>query len=101
MLYHQNTLFATNEKQFYQEVNGRSNIPNEALDAQKAPEFWSNIWSIPGDFNENVLWLPKVKRGLSEIEKQEGIRITVENVKTVKRKMSKWKAPRLDCVQGI
>ena len=30
---HQNTLFVTNQKQFYQELDGRSNIPNEALDA--------------------------------------------------------------------
>ena len=38
--YHQNTLFATNQKQFYQELDGRSNIPNKATDGQ----FWSNIW---------------------------------------------------------
>ena len=37
--YHQNTLFATNQKQFYQERDGRSNIPNEAPDVQEASEF--------------------------------------------------------------
>ena len=47
--YHQNTLFATNQKQFYQELDGRSNIPNKATDAQ----FWSNIWSIPGNFERS------------------------------------------------
>ena len=31
--YHLNTMFATNQKQFYQELDGRSNIPNEAPDA--------------------------------------------------------------------
>ena len=41
--YHQNTLFATNEKQFYQELDGRSNILNKASDAQEPSEFWSNI----------------------------------------------------------
>ena len=50
--YHQNTLFATTQKDFYQEIDGRSNIPNEAPDAQEASEFWSNIWSIPANFNE-------------------------------------------------
>ena len=44
--YHQNTLFATNEKQFYQELDGRSNIPIKAPDAQEASELWSNIWPI-------------------------------------------------------
>ena len=49
--YHQITLLATNQKQFYQELDGRSNIPNKVPDAQEASEFWSNIWSIPGNFN--------------------------------------------------
>ena len=65
--YYQNTLFATNQKQFYQELDGRSNIPNKALDAQEASEFWSNIWSIPGNFNENDSWLPKVKESLNQV----------------------------------
>ena len=98
--YHQNTLFATNKKQFYQELDDRSNIPNKPLDAQEASEFWSNIWSIPGNFNKTASWLPKVKERLSEIEKQEDIRISVENVKTTIRKMTNWKAPGSDFVQG-
>ena len=71
--YHQNTLFATNQKQFYQELDGRSNIPNKAPDAQEVSEFWSNIWSIPGNFNKNCSRLPKVKERLSEFDKQEDI----------------------------
>ena len=93
-------MFATNQKQFYQELDGRSNIPNKAPDAQEASEFWSNIWSIPGNFNKNASWLPKVKERLSEFDKQEDIRISVENVKTTIKKMTNWKAPGLDCVQG-
>ena len=66
--YHQNALFATNQKQFYQKLHGHSNIPNKAPDAQEASEFWSNIWSIPGNLNKNASWLPKVKERLSEID---------------------------------
>ena len=98
--YHQNPLFATNQKQFYQELDGGRNIPNKAPDAQEASEFWSNIWSIRGNFKENASWLPKVKERLSEIDKQEDIRISVENVKTAIRKMTNWKVPGPDCVQG-
>ena len=85
---HQNTLFVTNQKQFYQELDGLSNIPNEALDAQEVSEFWSNIWSITGNFSQNASWLPKVKGSLNEIEKQKDIRIGVENVKTAIREMT-------------
>ena len=97
--YYQNTLFETNQKQFYHELDGRINIPNEVPDAPEASEFWSNICSIPGNFNENTPWLPKVKECLSETEKQENIRISVQNVKTAIRKMTNWKAPGPDCVQ--
>ena len=46
-------------KQFHQELDGRSNIPNVAPDVQEASEFSSNIWSIPGNFNENASWSPR------------------------------------------
>ena len=49
----------------------------------------TNILSIPGNFNENPSWLPKVKEGISETGKQEDIRIDVENVKTTIRKTGK------------
>ena len=91
---------ATNQKQFYQELDSCSNIPNEAPDAQKTSEFWNNIWSIPRNFNEKASWLPKVKERLSEIKKQEDIKTSVENEKTAIRKMTNWKALGPDWAQG-
>ena len=55
---------------------------------------------ITGNFNENASWVPEVKERLSEIEKQEDIWISVGNGKSAIRKMSNWKAPGPDCVQG-
>ena len=45
-LYHQNTFFATHQKQFYQERDGRSNIPNKAPDAQEVSDFCRNLWLV-------------------------------------------------------
>ena len=59
-----------------------------------------NIWSIPRNFNENASWFPKLKERLSEIRWQEDIRISFDNVKTTVRKMTNWKAPGTDFVQG-
>ena len=42
-----------------------------------------------------------VKEWLSEFDKQEDIRISVKNVKMALRKMSNWKAPGPDSVQGF
>ena len=99
LYYHHNNLFVTNQNQFYQELDGCSNIPNKASEDQEASEFWSNIWSIPGNFKGNASWLPKVKERLSKIEKQEDIRIRVQNVKTTIRKMKNWKLPGPESVQ--
>ena len=99
--YEEGALFATNQKQFYQEIDGRSNIPNKAPDSQEASEFRSNIWFIPGNFNENASWLHKVRERFSEIDKQEDIKISVYNVETAIRKMTSRKVPGPDCVKGI
>ena len=40
-----------------------------------------------------------MKERLSETEKEENIRISVENVKTTIKKMNNWKGPGPDCVQ--
>ena len=84
--------FGTNQKKLSQEIEGcsnifegRSNIPNKAPDSLEASEFWSNIWSMPGMIS-------------SEINKQEDIITSVENVKTTIRKMTNWKTPGPDCV---
>ena len=45
-------------------------------------EFWSNIWSIPRNYNENASWLPKVKEMLSETDKREDIRTSVEQLES-------------------
>ena len=42
----------------------------------------------------------KVKERISEIDKQENIRISIENVKTTIRKMTNWKTSGPDYVQG-
>ena len=60
-----------------------------------------NFGAIFGRYlvNENVSWLPKVKERLSEIAKQEDIRVSVENVKMATRKIANWKTPGSDCAQ--
>ena len=78
-------LFATNQKKFYEKLEGRSNIPSKAPDSLEASDFWCNISSIPGMIS-------------SEINKQEDIIINVENVKIAIRKMTNWKTPGPDCV---
>ena len=97
--HHQNALFSTNQKKFYEELDGRNNA-NIPPHAEEATEFWKGIWSVPGKFNDKASWLPKVKEKLSGVDRQADVKISICDVKKAIRKMTNWKAPGPDCVQG-
>ena len=96
----QNTLFSMNQKKFYEEIDG-GRRQNAAPDAGEATEFWKGIWSNPGEMNEEASWLPRVKEKLGRFGKQENIEVRLEDIKKGIRKMTNWKAPGPDGVQGF
>lgn len=96
----QNTLFSMNQKKFYEEIDG-GRQPNEAPNAQEATDFWKGIWSNAGQMNEEASWLPKVKERFRHVRKQENIVVGLKDVRTGIRKMTNWKAPGPDGVQGF
>ena len=99
--FHQNKLFDTNQAKLYSELNGEDNSPNEVPEPTEATNFWKGIWSVPSEHNKNADWLKRVKEKMQDLVKQEDIEITVEDVKNGIRRMSNWKAPGPDGVQGF
>ena len=99
MQYHQNSLFATNQKQLYKELRGDESV-NEKPDAGEATVFWSNIWSNPGTHNIEARWISKVKESLQNVRQQQNIAISIKSVKNGIKRMTNWKAPGPDGVQG-
>ena len=95
--YHQNNLFAQNQKQLNSELNG-GKCSNEKPDAQEATSFWSNIWSTPMLHNTEATWIERVKNKLKDVKKQENININLGNLKTAIKRLTNWKAPGPDGV---
>ena len=66
--------------------------------AEESQQFWRDIWGKEVLHNENSEWLKELKKERAEA-RQEVIEITAEIV-TARSKISNWKAPGPDSVQG-
>ena len=72
-------------------------------DKKEAHKFWGSIWGERKEHQNNAKWLKNFKREEFQEckEKQEEIEITSEKIKKILRKMSNWRAPGPDFVQGF
>ena len=50
--------------------------------------------------NRNTEWLNKLKAEIS-VEKQEPVKVSIDKVRKVLKRMPNWKAPGPDLVQGF
>lgn len=96
----QNQLFQTNQKLFYETLDGKKREETEVADPTEATNFWKKIWSEEASHNERASWLEEVELEFSTTEVQEDIIITVKEIKTGVSKMANWKAAGPDQVQG-
>lgn len=97
----QNMLFQNNQSHLYKELGSRGGGQNEAPNKEEARKFWSEIWAEKGMLNEDSSWLKGIEDYMSEVEKQDDISITEQDVKAAIRRMSNWKAPGPDGVRGF
>jgi len=93
--------FQNNQSQLYKELGSKGNYINETPNKTEATAFWSNIWAEEGDFNEDASWLREIEDYMSDVEKQDDISISEQDVKTGIGRMSNWKAPGPDGVRGF
>ena len=97
----QNALFQNNQTQLYKELGSKEGKSNQTPDKDDARNFWSKIWSEEGVVNYEPSWMSEVENYLSEVEQQEDISITSQDVNTGIGRMSNWKAPGPDGVRGF
>ncbi len=62
--YRQNRLFSTDQKRFYQELDGGITYDRTVPDAEESLKFWSDIWYNGGkQHNNEAEWLKHLKEG--------------------------------------
>ena len=98
---HQNTLFKNDQKQLYKELDGSVQADSVAPNKKEATDFWSGIWSNPVTHNRNAEWIKETRRRNRRVERQEDVVIGIGEVKAGIRRMTNWKAPGPDGVQGF
>ena len=59
-----------------------------------------DIWSKEVERNKDAEWLEDFGHVMSDTQQQKKIEITVEKVQKMVQKITNWKAPELDMVQG-
>ena len=64
-------------------------------------EFWNKLRENPVPYKEHAEWLQKVELELENVNIQENVEITKENVLMQLKKMLNWKTPGLDTIQGV
>jgi len=100
LTHRQNTLFKNNQSYLYKELNGSKKFDKPPKE-DEAKEFWSNIWSVEGRFNEEAGWLQDVGDRFGQVEDMGDTTITAAEVKKAISRMANWKAPGPDGVRGF
>ena len=83
----------------YQELGGKERSTQIPLCAEEAKEFWSKLWDNSVSCKEDAEWLKEVDLELKNVNIQENVEITKEDLTMQLRKMPNWKAPVLDGIQ--
>ena len=84
----------------YKELNGSEVRTIEAPDAEESRTFWGDLWSVEKEHNRGAEWLLGLKDEIKGRHSQEGVTISIENVRKQAKKMPNWKSPGKDGVQG-
>ena len=92
-------MFAQNQERVYQQMDGIRNINNKKPNAKESKQFWSNIWDNDKEHERNTEWLRELRAKKGNM-KQNDINITTEMIKEQVKKISNWKSPGSERVQG-
>ena len=99
--YRRSRLIKNNQRQLYRELDQEEERwYDDQLVAEESKQFWGNIWSYIADHNKDAKWLQNLRSEVN-VQKQEKIDITTENLKKILGRIPNWKSPGPDLVQGF
>ena len=82
--YSQKKLFRCNQKALYQELR---KICSSSIQCREAKEFWSELWDTPFSYKEDAEWLKEIELELENVNIQENVEITMEDITMQLKKM--------------
>ena len=103
----QNRIFDLDQKKIYRELNRNGIRSNEVPNADECTKFWGHIWGVRKERNREAEWLKDLKRErerererVNDERRHKKVSISVEKIRKQYRKVSNWKVPGRDGVQG-
>ena len=76
----------------YQELGGKVTPAQVPSNAEEAKEFWSIFWYNPVPYKEDAEWLKEAELELENVNIQDKVETTKEDVTMQLRNMPNWKA---------
>ena len=94
--YRQNKPSRCNQKASYQELGGKVTPAQVPSNAEETKEFWSIFWNNQVPYKEDAEWLKKVELELENVNIEDKVETTKEDVTMQLRNMPSWKAIGLE-----
>ena len=99
--FRQSRIFDLDQKKIYAELNRDGIRSSDVPNAKECTKFWSDIWGARKEHNREAESLEDLKRErVNEERPQEIVSMRVEKIRKQCRKISNWKVPGRDVVQG-
>ena len=96
----QNRAFQNNERKFYQKLRRNDTKTYQQPDIKETERFWIKIWQ-PKKLNKNAEWINNNTRELEGFEEGPKIKIHVDLLKTIPKRISNWKRLGHDGIHGF
>ena len=94
--YRENQQYKTDQKRLYQSPAGKE---QESVPAPDPLELW-NSGAKPHNHTTDAEWITEIRREFDNVQRQEKLEISFEDLKKTFCKLSPWKAAGPDGVQG-
>ena len=99
--YQQNRMFTNNQKMLFEKLEGKERSNDIIPEREEAKIFWKGIWEKDVNHNEEADWIKVIEDEVHQkSQKQINFEITLETFKKQVKRLSNWKSPGPDGVQG-
>ncbi|XP_026323226.1 uncharacterized protein LOC113232673 [Hyposmocoma kahamanoa] len=106
-----NTIFTTNEKLFYRNLQKPSNSTNEENNTntnnastptkEQLETFWSGIWEDQVQHNDKATWITVEETNWRAIDEMEFEEITEFDITSITDRLHNWKSPGIDKIHNF